>query len=170
MDWDKFTFDFQLDLHGLMPSLISVEAHRGSASNLLLPADWSAQLDRLNRIRALHGTTALEGNPLSEAEVSQQIDIVDRPEIHVTTKATKEQRQIRNAGRAQSWVRERFIPNCPPINNEDILYMHKSITELSDESNNSPGQLRTFPVVVGSPEFGGVHRGAPHDNLSRLMD
>ncbi len=67
MDWDKFSFDFRIEMQGLSPSIISVEAYRESASNLVLPADWSAQLDRLNRIRAVHGTTALEGNPLSEA-------------------------------------------------------------------------------------------------------
>ena len=77
MDWDKFTFDFKLDINDLLSDVVTVEAHKQSAQNLILPPDWRAQLDRLNRIRAVHGTTALEGNPLSEAEVSQQMDIVD---------------------------------------------------------------------------------------------
>ena len=30
--------------------------------------------------------------------------------------------------------------------------------------------MGTFSVVVGSPDLGGVHRGAPHERLNRLMD
>ena len=44
------------------------------------------------------------------------------------------------------------------------------VTEHSDTHNNVPGRWRTFSVVVGSPEMGGVHRGAPHERLERLMD
>jgi Fic family protein len=170
MDWEKFSFDYRLDMGGLLADIILVEAYRESAQNLVLPSDWREQLDRLNRVRAIYGTTALEGNPLSEAEVSQQIDIAADPERAAKLKATKEQQQIRNAGTAQSWVRTRFSPNGAPLSLSDILRMHKTITEVSDETHNLPGKLRTFPVVVGSVELGGVHKGAPHDQLPRLMD
>ena len=142
MDWDKFTFDFKLDLYDLLSDLVAVEAHKQSAQNLVLPPDWRAQLDRLNRVRAVHGTTALEGNPLSEAEVSQQMDIADQPKEVPKPQATKEQQQIRNAGIAQSWVRGKFAPGSRPIDLSDILSMHRMITEGSDETHNVPGQLR----------------------------
>ncbi len=170
MEWDQFTFDYRLEMAGLLPDIIQIEAYKESAANLVLPPDWRDQLDRLNRIRAIHGTTALEGNPLSEAEVSQQIDIAEDPEKSAKLKATREQQQIRNAGRAQAWVRSRFAPERALIGTRDILHMHRTITESSDEKHNVPGTLRTFPVVVGSPELGGVHKGAPHDQLPRLMD
>jgi Fic family protein len=48
--------------------------------------------------------------------------------------------------------------------------MHHMITEQSDETNNLPGRFRTFSVVVGSPETGGVHRGAPYEDVPQLMD
>ncbi len=73
MEWDKFTFEHTLNAADLMSDLISIEAYKQSVLNLVLPPDWRIQLDRLNRTRAVHGTTALEGNPLSEAEVSRQI-------------------------------------------------------------------------------------------------
>jgi Fic family protein len=44
------------------------------------------------------------------------------------------------------------------------------ITESSDENHNIPGRFRDFPVVVGSPDLGGVHRGAPYEIISRLID
>lgn len=170
MDWDRFTFEYKLDFANLMRDFIAIEAYRESAMNLVLPPDWREQLDRLNRVRAVHGTTALEGNPLSESEVSQQIDIAAKPEGATKLRATREQQQIRNAGRAQDWVRGRFAPECAPISVHDILTMHLTITETSDEKHNVPGRFREHSVVVGTPELGGVHKGAPYASVPKLMD
>ena len=84
--------------------------------------------------------------------------------------ASKEQLQIRNAGEAQAWVRQRFLPNSPPIGLKDILTMHEMVTRDSDTDGNIPGKLRNFSVIVGTEELGGVHRGAPHETLPRLID
>ena len=73
MDWQLFQFDYQLRLDDQRSELIQIEAYREAALNLVLPPDWREQLDQLNRVRAVHGTTALEGNPLSEAAVREQI-------------------------------------------------------------------------------------------------
>ncbi|MCY4136927.1 MAG: Fic family protein [Rhodobacteraceae bacterium] len=170
MDWDDFTFDYELNTDGILSDVITIEAHRQSAQNLILPPDWRNQLDQLNRVRAVHGTTALEGNPLSEAEVSRQIEIAEQPFETSGLRATKEQQQIRNAGLAQEWIRTRFVPGRAPLNVEDILRMHKMLTESSDEFHNSPGKFRNFSVVVGSPDLGGVHRGGPHGDVPRLID
>src|ERR1022692_721735 len=173
MDWDRFAFTYHLDLAVpiLQRHLITIEGYKEAALNLVLPPPWRDQLDRLNRVRAVYGTTALEGSPLSEAEVSHQIDILDETGNAPSSRTlTKEQLQVRNAGIAQAWVRERFAPGSPPLRCGDLLEMHRMITEHSDTHNNVPGRWRTFPVVVGSPEMGGVHRGAPHERIGRLMD
>ena len=170
MNWDTFTFEYKLDTDGILSDLISVEAHKQSAQNLVLPPDWRKQLDRLNRVRAVHGTTALEGNPLSEAEVSRQMEIAEQPSDAASLRATKEQQQIRNAGLAQEWTRTRFGPDRAPLRVEDILQMHKMITESSDENHNIPGRFRNFSVVVGSPDLGGVHLGAPYETIPRLIE
>jgi Fic family protein len=171
MDWDKFSFEFSFNAsQELVTDIIQIEAYKEAALNLIMPPDWGAQLDRLNRIRAVHGTTALEGNPLSEAEVSQQLDLLSKPPSRVPASATKEQLQIRNAGRAQTWVRLRFTPENAPMRVEDILHLHQMITEESDEGHNQPGRFRTYPVVVGTPSLGGVHKGAPAEALEQLME
>jgi Fic family protein len=173
MDWERFTYDYDLDLNSsnLCGYLITIEAYKEAALNLILPPDWRSQLDKLNRVRVVHGTTALEGNPLSEAEVSRQMEILDETGgIRPSNNLTKEQMQIRNAGIAQAWVRRRFSPGSQPLCCEDLLEMHRMITEHSDTHNNIPGKWRTFSVTVGSPDMGGVHRGAPYDRLDRLMD
>ncbi len=167
MDWKGFSFDYRLESSQLIRHIIHIEAYKEAALNLVLPPEWRDQLDKLNRVRAVYGTTALEGNPLSEAEVSHQLDLLIEPPDG--KKATKEQLQIRNAGAAQAWVRLRFSPEHAPLSLTDILHMHKMITEESDTHTNIPGEMRNFSVVVGSPEIGGVHRGAPHDRLSEMM-
>ena len=168
--WEKFSFDYRLDVATLFTELIAIEAFRQSVMNLVLSPEWRTQLDKLNRVRAVYGTTALEGNPLSESEVSHQMELIEQEENTLHGTVTREQLQIRNAARAQAWIKKRFAPGNPPIGLEDILAMHKMVTERSDETHNIPGELRTFPVQVGSPDMGGVHKGAPHGELLCLME
>ena len=171
MDWEKFSFEYQLDTQGLLRDLGSIEAYKVSLNLVFPQSKWQRQLDRLNRVRAVHGTTAIEGNPLSEAEVAQQMEQLEQQDHDDEGKTpTKEQLQIRNAGEAQSWVKKRFLPNSPPIGLQDILTMHEMITRDSDTRNNIPGELRSFPVTVGTEDLGGAHRGAPHERLPRLME
>ena len=168
MDWGRFGFRWRPE-GDFSSDLIQIEASRQATLNLLLPRDWSRELDRLNRIRAVHGTTALEGSPLSEEAVGEQLSRKDESGVQ-SDQESREQRQVRNAGRAQDWVRERFVPGSLPLRVSDIRTMHGVLTESSDVRNNVPGQLRTHDVVVGTRELGGVHRGAPHSEVPRLMD
>ena len=170
MDWDRFRFDYRLRLDDLRSDLIRIEAYKEAALNLVLPPDWRTQLDQLNRVRAVHGTTALEGNPLSETEVRHQMELLaaERPDPR---QPRSEYVQVRNASRAQDWVRKRFAPQgAPPLTQTDVLHMHALVTEGSDERDNVPGRLRTHSVVVGTEALGGVHRGAPPADLRRLLD
>ena len=163
MDWNSFEFAYRLeDQHQRL--LITIEAYREAASNLLLPSDWREQLDRLNRVRAVYGTTALEGNPLSEDQVAESLRNEESP-----SRSTREQIQIRNAATAQDWVKARFGTDKEPLTLQDILAMHRSMTQRSDEHNNVPGKFRTGKVVVGTEALGGVHRGAPPAEVPRLM-
>jgi Fic family protein len=172
MDWNRFTFDYRYEFIGLLPRIVTIEANKEAALNLVLPPGWKQQLDRLNRVRAVYGTTALEGNPLSEAEVSKQLEILDEQGGGAleTSKLTREQVQIINSSLAQAWVRRRFQPGTGPIEVSDILEMHRMVTEHSDTKDNIPGRFRPSEVTVGSPEAGGVHKGAPYAEVERLMD
>ena len=166
--WEGFSFEYTLNQQDLFSDLIAIEGHKQAALNLMLPQEWQAQLDRLNRVRAVHGTTAIEGNPFTEAEVDLQI--FGQSQGQESRHLSKEQLQIRNAQRAQEWVRQRFGPGSSPVNLEDLLRMHQLITEESDEGKNIPGRLRNYVVNVGSPEMGGVHYGAPDETLGELME
>ena len=165
MNWDCFNFDYQLDFPEMMAFLIRIEGRKEAAMSLLLPSEWKEQLDVLNRIRTIHGSTALEGNPLSESNVADFLAGKIGPDS-----AERAFRQILNADTAQTWVRARFLPGNRPMSLDDILHMHELMTRVSDEGNNIPGRLRTHGVQVGTPELGGVHLGAPHEDLQQLME
>ena len=108
---------------------------------------------------------------MSEAEVNHQIEIIEQVESKPEgSRVTQEQLQIRNSARTQEWVRQRFQPGSNPTTLSDILTMHQMVTERSDETNNTPGRLRTFSVQVGSSDMGGVHFGAPFETLPEIME
>lgn len=164
MDWSRFSFEYRFDLSGFLPLIIRIEGRKEAAMSLLLPSEWKEGLDLLNRIRTIHGSTALEGNILSETQVGQFLE----GKIGLDP-MSRDMRQIQNADAAQEWVRLRFGPDKAPIRLEDILQMHELMTRMSDETNNVPGHLRTHDVQVGTPELGGVHVGAPYEDLPSLM-
>ncbi len=168
--WEKFSFDYSVDYSNLRTTLIAVEAHRQAADKLILAPEWNVQLDKLNIVKAVHGTTALEGNPLSEAEVAHQMDLVDQEGDSPSERLSREQIQIRNAARAQAWVKDRFLPGTTPVGISDLLTIHRMLTESSDERDNVPGSFRSQSVQVGSPDLGGVHIGAPYDAMGGLME
>ena len=114
MRWEQFQFDYRVQLESLHSDLVQIEAYKEAALNLVLPPPWREQLDRLNRIRAVHGTTALEGNPLTEAEVGRQMEMLDEG-APLPPEQSREQQQVRNAARAQQWIRETFVPGGRPI-------------------------------------------------------
>ena len=166
MDWNRFRFECQpiLDHNRLLNLLVQIEGPRQAGSNHILPRNWQVQLNRLNRIRAVRGTTALEGNPLSKEQVARAMEGESGAEA-----AAVEWLQVRNAGKAHAWVGSRFGPGQRPLAMQDILYMHSLLTAGSYERNNIPGRLRNHDVQVGAPALGGVHMGAPHSMVPGLL-
>lgn len=165
-NWEEFEFEIRYDSPKLQSELITIEAYRLSLNKLVMPADWLRDLQNLAIVRAVHGTTAIEGNPLRQEEVANQLDsdmaISPRDRVH---------RQTANAAEAFSWIDDNFR-EPRPIRCKDIRQIHILLTTDSDEKDNSPGQMRRggHNVTVGSPDLGGVHRAPPGGEcLDRLV-
>jgi Fic family protein len=145
-------------------TLLNIESYRLSLNRLELQANWREDLQRLFIIRSVHGTTAIEGNPLSEHDVAAQLTKrtrTPRDQVH---------RQTENAEKAFRWIEKRFSRE-PRIAIEDILHMHELLTKDSDEGDNHPGCLREpgHNVTVGSHQLGGVHRAPPGGDTTRRL-
>ncbi len=166
-DWASFGFEIRYDRDAIRNELVNIEAYRLSLNQLILPQEWRVELQSLFIVRSVHGTTAIEGNPLPEDEVARQLTAKRprpaRDQVH---------RQTQNAHRAFKWIESEF-GNPRPLWTEAIHRIHELLTEGSDEGDNVPGQLRQsgHNVTVGSPQFGGVHRPPPGGPLlARLLE
>jgi len=164
-EWSSFSFEVRFDADALREDLINIEAYRLSLNQLHLPKEWKADLQRLYIVRAVHGTTAIEGNPLSEKEVFFQL-----AQGSPNGRSDQVHRQTENAAEAFRWV-ERNFTATRPFGLEDILTIHKLLTTASDEHENHPGRLRDWGhyVTVGSPQLGGVHRAPPGGEVTRQL-
>ncbi|MBL8798337.1 MAG: Fic family protein [Planctomycetia bacterium] len=136
-----------------------------SLHRLHLPPEWRQELQKLYIVRAVHGTTAIEGNPLSEQEVSRQL-------AKGRGQGIKDQvhRQTKNAADAFAWIEQHFAtPRALLL--EDLLEIHRLITTGSDEHENVPGRFREsgHNVTVGSPQLGGVHQPPPGGEATKHL-
>lgn len=112
------------------------------------------RLQRINRIRAIRGSLAIEGNILDEEQISALMD--GRPAIG----PSRDIQEARNAIEAY----EKY-PEWAPANESDLLNAHKALTlELLD----APGHYRQGGVaVVGGGEI--HHIGPSASRVPQLM-
>jgi Fic family protein len=98
-------------------------------------------------IRSIYGTAAIEGNPLSEAEVDRIYRHIGGP----LKSGIRHETEIINLKSAyESLVVEK-------IDEGYIRQLHKTITAGIDYEGNNPGNYRNFIVKVGDKKHGGVY-------------
>ena len=118
----------------------------------ILPA-WASSLDEELLRRSIHGTAAIEGNPLDEAEVGKILAgressaSFNRPEM-----------EILNLKKAYELL-DRAESNKGPLilTQNYIQEVHRTITEGIEYNINGPGQYRNHRVEVGNLLHGGKH-------------
>ena len=112
------------------------------------------RLRRINRIRTIHGSLAIEGNILSEEEIAT---ILDGKPVAAPPRDIEEARNaIQAYDQFQRW---------DPANEADLLFAHQILmASLLD----APGRYRHSKVaVVGRDEI--HHIGPPAERVPRLM-
>lgn len=119
-------------------------------------------LNRFYLIRGVQGSTAIEGNTLSEKEVEQ---ILDNKEPLPLSKRYQEQ-EIRNVLDASNAIVHDtcsdVVPNLTP---EYIRSLNKLVLrDLALQEDVTPGEFRQHSVLVGT-----VYRGAPAEDCPELM-
>ena len=124
----------------------------GRTEESVVPADL--HLRRINRIRTIRGSLAIEGNTLSEEQVSTILD--GKPVVA----PLREIQEARNAIKAYAQY-----PQWEPASETDLLSAHEVLmTALVD----TPGHYRRGGVAVtGAGEV--HHIGPPADRVPRLM-
>ena len=124
----------------------------GRTEEAAIPSDLRLRL--VNRIRTIRGSLAIEGNTLSEEQVSTILD--GKPVVA----PLREIQEVRNAIHAYDQY-----PRWDPANETDLLNAHEVLmAELLD----APGHYRHGGVaVIGAGEV--HHIGPPADRVPLLM-
>ncbi len=143
--------------YAITPRILDLVARIGEAIGRLdenaIRADL--RLRRANRIRTIQGSLAIEGNTLSEDEITAILE--GRPVIA----PPREVQEARNALKAYD-----HFPNWNPANRDDLLAAHEMLMAgLLD----MPGHFRRIGVgVVGGGEV--HHVAPPADRVPMLME
>lgn len=143
--------------YSLSTAIVSLVAQIGEAVGRLATHESAAtvlRLRRINRIRSIHGSLAIEGNTLSEAQITA---ILDGQRVIA---APREIQEVRNAIKAY----DRFT-QWQASAEKDLLAAHRILMKgLLD----APGQYRSagVGVMVGAEV---IHMAPPAKRVPTLM-
>jgi len=150
------------------PDLIRLVERAHALSTMIrevpIPPYLQLKLDAINVMRAVRGTTGIEGAAASTEEVQK---IMASPEeISLPKSRERDEQEIKNAAAVMYFVAH-LIGMRPdlPITQELICTIHKLTTSKIDYSNNMPGQYRSHPVNAGDYE-----PPTSGDEVRRLMN
>jgi len=140
----------------ITPAIVTLVEQIGEAlGRFSLVADTQdLRLRRINRIRTLRGSLAIEGNTLNEEQISTILD--GKPVVA----PPRQVQEVRNAIKAYDQY-----PNWNPASEADLLKAHEIMTlGLLDR----PGQYRSGGVgVIGPTEV--IHVAPPARRVPELM-
>lgn len=127
-----------------------------------LRPDTARNLYKIYLAKGSLGTTAIEGNTLSEEEVLKHIE----GKLHLPESRRYLAREVDNIIAGCNTLLEKIKDGkMPAITPSTISHMNKTILEGLDlEEDVIPGELRKHSVVVGR------YRGAPAEDLPYLME
>lgn len=149
--WDV-TFDTRVDVTApdVVAAVAKIDALAAVIRNIPIPPAVQSKLDALNILRAVRGTTGIEGVELSDEEVAE---IMRSPPTKRVLPASREreEKEARNAERVMRFVVEvvRKEPSTP-LTEELICMMHELTTQGIDYQNNRPGYYRDHAVSAGT--------------------
>lgn len=141
----------------ITPAILHLVAEISEALGRLSAQDMSGilSLRRINRIRTIQGSLAIEGNALNEEQVTA---ILDGKRVLAPAREIQE---VKNA----ITVYNRF-PSWAPKNQQDLLDAHRMLMiHLLDDA----GEYRNSGVVVLHGDHV-IHMAPPADRVSLLMD
>ena len=163
--WDV-NFDTRIGVTepDVLTDVARIEALASVTKNVPIAPGVQGIIDALNIMRAVRGTTGIEGSDLSEEEVSE---IISSPlaERVLPPSREREEKEVRNAERVMRFVAELLIHDAAtPLTEELIREIHERTTRGIDYPENMPGHYREGPVRAGTyvpPQTG--------DEVRRLM-
>ncbi|GIM45219.1 hypothetical protein DNHGIG_07680 [Collibacillus ludicampi] len=152
----EINFNHRIDTEDkeLITLSVEIESYRLSIMRIPIPPSKQRELDKINMIRQIKGTTGIEGNMLTEEEIRRVIESGQAK--------LESEKEAENAHRLQQFIRERVKSlgeEAKYITEDLIKQMHAINTEGLSSGNNIPGQYRRHDVSAGdyqAPHYGEI--------------
>ncbi|MBI4301579.1 MAG: Fic family protein [Chloroflexi bacterium] len=151
----NFGLRFQDSNKEVVRAIAEAHALASVIREIPIPPSRSARLDALNIMRAVRGTTGIEGAELTEEEV-EKILALEKPVL--PPERGREEQETRNARDVMYFITE-FVDKEPHFSLDEALVsqIHEMLTKNINYPNNIPGRYRDGPVAAGDyiPPAGG---------------
>ena len=121
---------------------------------ILMEHDTELRLRKINRIKTIHSSLAIEGNEMTESQVR---DIING---HPIVAPLREIQEVKNAIATYD-----LFPTLNPFDEKDLLLAHQTMMQSLVDN---PGRWRTGGVGVFGEE-GCVHMAPPANRVPALM-
>jgi len=150
----KWDVTFETRIHLTSPEVVTavakIDALAAVIRNIPIPPGVQDKIDALNILRAIRGTTGIEGIELSEEEVAK---IMRSPPTKRALPASREreEKEVRNAELVMRFVVEavRKEPSTP-LTEQLVCRIQELTTRGIDYQNNRPGHYRDHAVSAGT--------------------
>ena len=158
-------FDLAADMSapGALERLVAAKSLAIAVREIPVPPHVQRRLHALNIVRAVRGTTGIEGTELSEDEVSRVLSSpADMPVLDAARR--REEREVRNAGALKELVENLLRRNPETRLSEPLIReFHRVLTDGIDYPHNEPGRYRSHPVTAGD------YHAPSHEDVPALM-
>jgi len=160
--WITFRLNLERASPQLWMKLGEVASKCEHIAGVPLQPATARRLHHLYLAKGAAATTAIEGNTLTEDEVLKRI------EGRLPLPPSREYlgQEVDNIVKACDLIVKGIASGGVVLNSERIRQFNKiALAGLQHENGISPGEIRTYPVVVGN-----VYRGAPAEECAMLLD
>jgi Fic family protein len=144
-------FDLRIDTEdlALYRTLVRAEALARAINGMPVPPHVRSRLNRLNIVRAVRGTTGIEGSRLTEDEVDRILGTQATQRALPESRAREEQ-EARNAERVLRFVAETLDSDRDqPVTEALIRELHRLTTDGIQYPHNTPGRYRDHAATAG---------------------
>lgn len=160
--WITFKADLRKADYTLWMALAEAQSKCDHIAGVPLRPREAAQLHRIYMIKGVKATTAIEGNTLTEEEISQYLD----GKLKLPDSQKYLAQEVKNIISACEGVVDKAVQGeSLSLNLETILYFNRLVLEgLKLDKDVAPGKVRTYSVGVF------LYRGAPAEDCQYLLE
>lgn len=153
----------------LVQLVARIEALAWLVAEIPLPPAVREEANRLNIVRAVRGTTGIEGANLTEGEVGDILAATPDNEPVLGAARAREEAEARNAAQVMDYIRE-TVTSSPEsdLGEEHVREMHRLTTAGIEYPRNTPGSYRGVPVAAG--DYQAPPPGEVDDLMGRFFE